>query len=160
MPSDHQDMIDKSEVTKEIERLMEDGHTHDCAISMACMPGQDCTCTRPKTKRPGYRVSNGDQAGEMPVRKQVTDAMYNDAIWRIRRAFYAVIKRKGDGMFASPHETLGVLQTEMRELVAAIGDRRESRDIMHELMDIIVPAMIGLISLKYGYPWPPDHKED
>jgi len=156
VPSDHMDKIENSEIEASIRRITSKGHTLECAMGQV-YEGRPCRCNK---GRAGYRVSNGDPGRtDIPSRRQITHDMVEEVLSRCREHIHYVINRKGDGMFVSPYEALGVIRTELREIEEAIGNRLGQRHIIHELLDVVVPSLIGIISIQHGYEWPPDNGE-
>jgi len=78
-------------------------------------------------------------------RPQLTTEKIAEAHIAIKELVLARLMQKGRGAFASRHETLGIIQEEMHELVEAVrdGDLAAVRD---ELLDVAVAALIGLAS--------------
>jgi hypothetical protein len=75
------------------------------------------------------------------TRKDVKDTLdYADNQWNIQLA------HKGDGIFVSSHEILGVLIEEIREFENAIQSNDLDK-IGGELTDILIVALHGLASI-------------
>lgn len=56
------------------------------------------------------------------------------------------LEQKGDGIFVTPHETLGVVTEEYFELVEAIRTN-DDEETVKELFDLTVASFFGVISL-------------
>lgn len=54
--------------------------------------------------------------------------------------------KHGPGVYASPHETLGVVAEEYDELLEAVRSN-DAADTAKELMDVAVGALFGIVSL-------------
>ena len=59
------------------------------------------------------------------------------------------IQQKGNGGFVSPHEILGVVKEEFDEVSKAVHDNN-SIELKNELVDVMVAAMWGYISLDFS----------
>jgi NTP pyrophosphatase (non-canonical NTP hydrolase) len=58
------------------------------------------------------------------------------------------IQQKGTGGFTSPHEILGVVKEEFDEMAKAVHDNNDE-ELKKELMDVMVAAMWGYISIDF-----------
>lgn len=57
------------------------------------------------------------------------------------------LEEKGRGIFVSKHEILGVLEEEMLEIKEAIWKNYSLYEIKMELVDLIVGALFGVMSI-------------
>ena len=86
------------------------------------------------------------ETDELRRRRQVTQAELDAVMAEFRAHLWRALEKKGRGAFASPHETLGALMEEQKELVDAIHANKPSW-IRGELMDIATSALFGVASL-------------
>ena len=56
------------------------------------------------------------------------------------------LHQKGSGVFASPHEALGIITEEYFELIEAVKSNEDAR-VLDELADIAVGCLIGMASI-------------
>jgi NTP pyrophosphatase (non-canonical NTP hydrolase) len=78
-------------------------------------------------------------------RKQVKQKNVDDALSFILETLKNARKKHGHGRWASKHETLGILQEEVYELIKAIHEN-DAKDFKKELADIAITAIWGLAS--------------
>lgn len=82
-------------------------------------------------------------------RRSITEDEVEKALTVFVKGLHARIKKHGNGSFASSHEILGIITEEYDELKDAV--RANDRDaIIHELLDIAVPAVFAVACLKTG----------
>ncbi len=79
------------------------------------------------------------------TRDKLETSQIEDAVLEVRRVVNVRIRQKGDGAYAGPHETFGIVHEEYRELDDAMrtnswGNFRE------ELADVAVACIIGMAS--------------
>jgi len=67
-------------------------------------------------------------------------------VMELQRKIAARLLNKGLGVFASNHEILGILTEEFHELVDAVKSD-VSLEVRHELFDIAIGAMFGIVSI-------------
>lgn len=83
--------------------------------------------------------------------RQVIDRFLGD----IKRRIHERLDEKGDGIWVSSHEIMGVLEEEVREFKDAVhgngnGLYTKRVEMTEELKDIAVAAVWGIISLDYS----------
>lgn len=80
-------------------------------------------------------------------RPKATDAEVEEAIKALVTRIADAFDDKGRGVFVSHHETLGSLEEERLELVAAIhDDETDEEGVEDELLDLAVSALFGYLS--------------
>jgi len=57
------------------------------------------------------------------------------------------LAEKGEGLFVSAHESLGVVEEEHIELIEAVKENNEDK-IAKELLDVAIAAFWGYVSIK------------
>lgn len=80
----------------------------------------------------------------MSTRERFEPSLLDGALSRIRCTAKERLREKGekgDGIFVSAHESLGVIAEEYHELVEAVRDRRGIED---ELLDLAVACYLAL----------------
>ena len=80
-------------------------------------------------------------------RHQATEVGVADAFHLIKSHLASKRMDKGDHLFASTHEILGVIEEERDELKGAIH-QNDTHEIQNELLDLITASVWGLISLR------------
>jgi len=80
-------------------------------------------------------------------RAQANEVMVADAFSLIKNHLGSKRIDKGDHLFASTHEILGVIEEERDELKGAIH-KNDDYEIQCELLDLITASIWGLISLR------------
>jgi len=87
-------------------------------------------------------------------RTQVTGRQVNDAFKIMHSKLNYRLKQKGNGIYVSSHETLGILEEEFLELKEAVKNNNFI-EIEDELLDVAVGAIFGFISSQTGsQDWP------
>lgn len=76
-------------------------------------------------------------------REQITQENIDKAVQDFKEMLEYRLNQKGYGTFASRHEILGVIDTEMIELNEAIEHKNIS-EVKHELLDVAVGAIFGV----------------
>ena len=84
-----------------------------------------------------------------PDRKQVSERIIDETVEEFANILRFRLKEKGYGTFASRHEVLGVIETEMRELEDAV-EHQHNDEIRHELMDVAVGCVFGVACIHAG----------
>ena len=84
-----------------------------------------------------------------PDRKQVPERTIDETIEDFTDMLRFRLKEKGYGTFASRHEALGVIVTEMQELTHAV-EHEHSAEIKHELMDVAVRCVFAVACMNAG----------
>ncbi len=80
----------------------------------------------------------------------VSNAEVAVGVEELINALEARLQEKGNLVFDSPHEILGVVTEEYHELVEAVRQGAAKR-IDDELLDVAVAAVFGHISVKKGW---------
>ena len=85
-------------------------------------------------------------------RPQVTAKQVSDAMGQLQKRLYEKIDKHGDGAYASPHETFGILWEEVDE---ANDEMRSGNDagFSEELIDIAVTCIFGVASESGLFQW-------
>lgn len=82
-------------------------------------------------------------------RRPMTEGEVEQAIILFVEGLHARIKKHGNGSFACSHEILGIITEEYDELKGEVhANNREG--IIHELLDIAVPAVFAVACLNTG----------
>jgi hypothetical protein len=85
----------------------------------------------------------------MMDREKITKKEIERGFFDLRRALKSRLEEHGDHALASRHEIMGIIQTEKHELEDAI-EHGTVHDVMHELLDVTVPALFGYICMRAG----------
>ena len=83
----------------------------------------------------------------MLKRPQATEIEISQTIEQVCDKLAFRLSEKGYGKFVNKFELLGVLQVEFYELTKAIHERND-QEVIEELIDIVVGALFGIVSLK------------
>lgn len=86
----------------------------------------------------------------MSKRPECTDTEFEEALDEVAEWLNFRRKQKGDGIFMSSHETLGVLVEELEEYRDEVHSKSEPSEKESELIDIAVGAIWGIASLRTG----------
>ncbi len=82
-------------------------------------------------------------------RRPITESEIEEVVLAFIDGLRARLDQHGSGSFASSHEILGVITEEYKELTDAV-QANDIKAIIHELMDIAVPAVFGIACLNTG----------
>jgi hypothetical protein len=90
----------------------------------------------------------------MMERPNATVLQVDEAVEDFKRALKSKLDERDYGVFVSSHEILGVVEEERHELADAVR-RDDLDDIADELLDVMVAAFWGYVSVKAGQlDWP------
>ena len=84
----------------------------------------------------------------MPIeRPEPTDEKILETLQRVKEALYTKIAEKGRGAFVTMHEITGVIDEEFNIEFKAEVHKRNGLTAKEELLDIVVAALWGYISM-------------
>lgn len=82
-------------------------------------------------------------------RDMLTSKNLDDALDYLKAQIIRRLNQKGEGIFASRHEILGIITEEYSELIDAVH-QRQITDIRDELLDIAVGCIFAIASIESG----------
>jgi hypothetical protein len=83
-------------------------------------------------------------------RRRMTPADITAILDAIHVFIHDKITQKGDGVFRSRHEILGVVAEEYDELINAVRMSEDLYHVEHELMDVACACLLGAACIKAG----------
>lgn len=96
----------------------------------------------------------------MRPRYNVSDEQIDAGFGLLREELAEQVEQKGLGIFVSSHEISGVVDEEVREMHAEV-ERNRAKQLKHELLQVAVAALWGVISLETGeMDWPREKVAD
>jgi hypothetical protein len=86
------------------------------------------------------------------MRRQITLTEQARAVERVARGVERQLQEKGRGVFASPHEAMGIITEEYHEAIGALQANLYVQ-FQDELIDIAVACIVGLASAGENWDW-------
>jgi len=80
----------------------------------------------------------------------ISDYDITIALQKLERAIQRRIQKHGNKPHASAHETLGIIQEELYEVMKCIHENQDPIITAKELRDVAVAAIWGMIGLENG----------
>ena len=82
-------------------------------------------------------------------RRPITESEIEEVVQIFIDGLRDRLNAHGYGSFASSHEILGIITEEYKELTEAV-QANDQGQIIHELLDLAVPAVFGIACLRTG----------